>query len=47
MPFAAAWMDLDIIMVSEVSQTEKDNYHMVSHVLSHSVVSDSLQTHGL
>ena len=23
-------MDLDIIMLSEVSQTEKDKYHMIS-----------------
>ena len=29
-PFAAAWMDLEIIILSEVSQTEKDKYHMVS-----------------
>ena len=30
MPFAATWMDLDIIILSEVSQTEKDKYHMIS-----------------
>ena len=30
MPFAAAWMDLEIIILSEVSQTEKDKYHMIS-----------------
>ena len=30
MPFAATWMDLDIIIRSEVSQTEKDKYHMIS-----------------
>ena len=28
--FAAAWMNLEIIMLSEVSQTEKDKYHMIS-----------------
>ena len=28
MPFAATWMDLEIIILSEVSQTEKDKYHM-------------------
>ena len=27
MPFAATWMDLEIIILSEVSQTEKDKYH--------------------
>ena len=27
MPYAAIWMDLEIIILSEVSQTEKDKYH--------------------
>ena len=30
MPFAAKWMDLEIIILSEVSQTEKDKYHKIS-----------------
>ena len=30
MPFAATWMDLEIITGSEVSQTEKDKYHVIS-----------------
>ena len=30
MPFAATWMQLEIIILSEVSQKEKDNYHMIS-----------------
>ena len=30
MPFAAAWMDLKIIILSEVSQKEKDKYHIIS-----------------
>ena len=30
MPFAATWMDLEIIILSEVSQKEKDKYHMIS-----------------
>ena len=30
MPFAATWMDLEIIILSEVSQEEKDKYHMIS-----------------
>ena len=32
MPFAATWVDLEIITLSEVSQTEKDKYHMISLV---------------
>ena len=30
MSFAATWMDLEIIILSEVSQTAKDKYHMIS-----------------
>ena len=30
MSFAAVWMDLEIIVQSEVTQTEKDKYHMTS-----------------
>ena len=30
MPLAATGMDLEIIILSEVSQTEKDKYHMIS-----------------
>ena len=30
MPFAATWMDLEIITPSELSQTEKDKYLMIS-----------------
>ena len=30
LPFAATWMDLEIIILSEVSQTEKDKYCMLS-----------------
>ena len=30
MPFAATWMELEIIILSEVSQKEKDRYHMIS-----------------
>ena len=29
MPFAATWMDLKIVILSEVSHTEKDNYYMI------------------
>ena len=30
MPFAATWMDLGIIMLSKVSQTENNKYRMIS-----------------
>ena len=30
MPFAETWMDLEIVILSEVSQTQKDKYHMIS-----------------
>ena len=30
MQFAATWMDLEIIILSGVSQTEKDKYHVIS-----------------
>ena len=29
-PFITSWMDREIIILSEVSQTEKDKYHMIS-----------------
>ena len=28
--FAATWTNLEIIILSEVRQTEKDKYHMIS-----------------
>ena len=32
MLFAATWMDLEITVLSEVRQKEKDKYHMISHM---------------
>ena len=29
MPFAATWIELEMIILTEVSQTEKDKYHML------------------
>ena len=30
MPFATTWMDLESVILSEVSQTEKEKYRMTS-----------------
>ena len=30
LPFVPAWMDLEGIILSEISQTEKDKYHIIS-----------------
>ena len=30
LPFATAWMELESIMLSEVSQAVKDKFHMIS-----------------
>ena len=30
LPFATAWMDPESIMLSKISQSEKDKYHMIS-----------------
>ena len=32
MPFSATWTDLEIIILSEVSQTEKDKYHDITYM---------------
>ena len=32
MPSEATWMDLETIILSEVSQTEKDKYHLILHI---------------
>ena len=30
LPFATAWMEVEIIILSEISQSVKDKYHMTS-----------------
>ena len=32
LPFATIWIDPEGIMLSEISQTEKDKYHMISFI---------------
>ena len=30
LPFTMTWMELECIMIHEISQSEKDKYHMIS-----------------
>ena len=30
LPFATAWMELESIVLSEISQSERDQYHMIA-----------------
>ena len=32
MPFGATWIDLEVITLSKVSETESDKYHMISPI---------------
>ena len=32
LPLATVWMDLESIMLSEISQAVKDKYHMISPI---------------
>ena len=32
MPFAATWMELQTLILSEVSQKEEDKYPVISHI---------------
>ena len=32
LPFVAAWMELESIMLSEISQVVRDKYHMISPI---------------
>ena len=33
MSLAATWMNLEIIILNEISQKEKDKYHMISLII--------------
>ena len=32
MPFASIWMELEIVILSEISQIEKDRYRILTHI---------------
>ena len=44
MPFAATWMDLEIIILNKVSQTEKDKYHDISFMWNLKMIQMNLFT---
>ena len=41
MPFAAAWIDLEMILLREINQKEKVRYHMLSLTYGTSTEADS------
>ena len=52
MPFAATWMELETLILSEVSQKEKDQCHMISLICGiyyktqMNLSTEKKQTHG-
>ena len=38
LPFVTAWMELESIMLSEVSQVVKDKYHMISPISGRNLI---------
>ena len=32
LPFATIWMDLEVIMLGEISWMQKDKYHVIFHI---------------
>ena len=37
MPFAATWIELETLILSEISQKEKDKYHIISLILESNI----------
>ena len=44
LPFVTTWMDPYTITLSKIYQTEKDKYHMISHIHVESKENSSKQT---
>jgi hypothetical protein len=42
MLFAGKWMELEIIMLSKVSQAQKDKYHIFAHIQYNIIVKEGL-----
>ena len=45
MPFAATWVDLEITILSEVNQTEKDKYYVKSKIWHKGTYSQNRNSH--
>ena len=43
-PFVATWMELESVMLSEISPTEKDRYHMFFTLMW--ILRNLTETHG-
>ena len=43
-PFATAWMELESIMLSEISQAVRDKYHMISPLTGYVILTISVVT---
>ena len=37
MPFTATWMELETLVLSEISQKEKDRHHMISLICKYKI----------
>ena len=46
-PFASMWMELEGIMLSEISQSEKDKHYMVSFIWEHGRLPEDIKGVGL
>ena len=52
MPLATTWMEIEILILSEVSQKEKDQHHMISlkcgiqYMAQMNISTEKKQTHG-
>ena len=45
-PFVATWMELEGIMLSEISQAEKDRYHIWYHIYHMWILRNLMEDHG-
>ena len=44
LPFAAVWMDLENIILSEINLSKEDKYHMISLIIGHTELTRKMGT---